>query len=266
VPSGVDHWYVNRVFRGDNLELMRSLPPGCCDLVYVDPPFWLESRSRRAASGAGLAAYLQFLEPRLEQMHRLLAETGSFYCHLDWRAVHYVKVRLDGIFGYGNFLNEVIWSYRTGGVSRRWFGRKHDTILVYAKHRGRHRFRVLREGRFRTEGLKLDEHGKPYKQTRAGRLYFHRDGPLLTDVWDIPFLSTVSMERAGYPSQKPLSLAERIVRASSDVGGLVGDFFCGSGTTLVAAQRLGRRWVGCDVSAKAVGLARRRLAGGGASG
>ena len=108
-------------------------------------------------------------------------------------------------------------------------------------------------------GLKYDEQGRPYKSTRQGRLYFHADGPAMTDVWDLPFLSTVSLERTGWPTQKPLALLERIIRASSDPGDLVADFFCGSGTTLVAAQRLGRRYVGCDTSVEAVRIARGRL-------
>jgi DNA modification methylase len=107
--------------------------------------------------------------------------------------------------------------------------------------------------------MNYDDEGRPYKQTRAGRLYFHADGPALTDVWDIPFLSTVSNERTGYPTQKPEALLERIIRASSDPGDLVADFFCGSGTTLAAAARLGRHWIGCDLAPEAVEDTRRRL-------
>jgi len=163
------------------------------------------------------------------------------------------------LYGYDHFLNEIIWSYRSGGRSRRWFARKHDTILVYARQHGRHRFRVLREGAFRTDGLKYDDRGRPYKNTKAGRLYFHPDGPALTDVWEIPFLSTVARERVDYPTQKPERLLERIIEALTDPGDVVADLFCGSGTTLAVAERLGRRWLGCDISPKAVGVARKRL-------
>ena len=110
-----------------------------------------------------------------------------------------------------------------------------------------------------TDGMNYDEQGRPYKQTRAGRLYFHPDGPAVTDVWEIPFLSTVSLERCGYPTQKPEALLERIIRAGSEPGDWVADFFCGSGTTLAVARRLGRRWLGCDNSAAAVKLAQRRV-------
>jgi len=253
---------------GDNLPFMQGLPGACVDLIYVDPPFKTGKVREQAREGhqfddrwpGGIRAYLAFLEPRLREMRRLLKPTGTICVHLDWHAVHYVKVLLDEIFGYRNFLNEIVWSYRTGGVSARWFGRKHDTILSYAKRIGRHTFHVLRDGRFRTDGLNYDEKGRPYKQTKRGRLYFHPDGPALTDVWEIPFLSTVSLERTGYPGQKPLALLERIIRAASNPGDLVADFFCGSGTTLVAAKRLGRRWIGCDLSPRAVALARRRVA------
>ena len=256
-----------RIIRGDNLELMARLPDACCDLIYVDPPFCTGKEQTQGDGrhkfadcwSGGLKAYLDFLQPRLERMHRLLKPTGSLYVHFDWRAVHYVKVRLDEIFGADHFLNEIVWSYRTGGLSKRWFARKHDTILLYARQAGKHKFKVQRAGAFRTDGMNYDEQGRPYKQTRAGRLYFHPDGPALTDVWEIPFLSTVSLERTGYPTQKPEALLERIIQASSEPGDLVADFFCGSGTTPAVARRLGRRWLACDISAEAVRLAQSRV-------
>ncbi|MBN2560147.1 MAG: site-specific DNA-methyltransferase [Phycisphaerae bacterium] len=253
---------------GDNLPYMAQLPEACCDLIYIDPPFFTgRRRTTKKGRGAfsdrwrgGLESYLAFMSPRLEQCHRLLARHGTLYVHIDWRVAHHVRLRLDAIFGDENFLNEIVWHYRTGGVSKRWFGRKHDTILAYARKLGEHRFNVQREGAFRTDGLKNDADGRPYKSTRKGRLYFNADGPALTDVWDIPFLSTVSLERTTWPTQKPLALLERIIRASTNAGDLVADFFCGSGTTLVAAKTLNRRWLGCDISKQAVHIARRRLA------
>jgi len=207
----------------------------------------------------GMESYLTFLRPRVEEMRRLLKPTGTLYLHLDWHAVHYAKVMLDEVFGYDNFLNAIIWSYRTGGLSRQWFARKHDTILVYARRLGQHKFHVQRGGSFRTDGLLRDEAGRPYKNTRSGRLYFHPDGPTMTDVWEMPFLSTVSRERTGYPSQKPEALLERILQTGTDPGDVVADFFCGSGTTLAVAARLGRLWLGCDCSRDAVRITRQRL-------
>lgn len=260
--------HLDTVSCADNLAFMAGLPDACCDLIYADPPFCTGKRQSGADPGhdfadawpGGVESYLAFLRPRLEEFRRLLKPSATLYLHLDWHAAHYVKVLLDGLFGYDHFLNEIIWSYRTGGRSTRWFARKHDTILVYARRVGGHKFNLLRGGAFRTDGMKTDEQGRPYKQTRAGRLYFHPEGPAITDVWEIPFLSTVSLERTGYPTQKPESLLERIIRASTDPGDVVGDFFCGSATSLAVAKRLDRRWLGCDLSPEAVRIARERLA------
>jgi len=258
---------LDRVFVGDNLPLMRSWPTNSLDLIYADPPFHTnrihESRHDselgfRDVHDGGLDGYLSFLRPRLIEMRRLLGECGTLYVHLDARTVHYVKVMLDAIFGRENFLNEIIWSYRSGSRPGRWFPKKHDTILVYAMHKGRHVFHAPRDGAYRTRDLKLSPDGTPYKSSKKGPICFHADGPLVGDVWDIPFLSTVSSERTGYPTQKPERLLERIIRASTNPGDTVGDFFCGSGTTLTVAKRQGRRWIGCDANPKAVEIARAR--------
>ncbi|MCG3138350.1 MAG: DNA adenine methyltransferase YhdJ [Phycisphaerae bacterium] len=252
----------------DNLELLKRTDAQSIDLIYIDPPFNTGSTRRTVKIdgpsyadhwAGGLQHYLDFLQPRLEEMHRVLAAHGTIYVHVDWHAGHYVKVLLDQIFGIRNFMNEIIWHYRTGGVARRWFGRKHDTMLVYARQMGRQRFNPQRNGRYRTNGLNYDTEGRPYKTTRRGRLYFDARGPLLTDVWEIPFLSTVASERCGYPSQKPLTLLRRIVEASTQPGDLVADYFCGSGTTLVAALQLKRRYIGCDINTSAVRISRKRL-------
>ncbi len=262
MPSGTLHG-------GDNLAWMRTLPDGGCDLIYADPPF-LTGRVQGPAQNAetqfddrwcgGIDDYLAFLTPRLEQMRRLLSDRGNLYVHLDWRTSHHVRLVLDGLFGADAFLNEIIWSYRSGGRSGLWFARKHDTILLYARCPGRHIFHQQRGGTYRTDGLHLDEKGRPYKNTTHGRLYFHPDGPAVTDVWEIPILSTVARERRGSPSQKPEALLERIIAASSDPGSTVGDFFCGSGTTPVVAARLGRRFLGCDSNSAMLEITRRRLA------
>jgi DNA modification methylase len=255
----------NLLFCCDCLDLLAKLDDDSLDLVYIDPPFCTQGHRKRGLDQAyldqwpgGLDSYLEFLNPRLEQMRRILKATGTIFVHLDYRAVHYVKLALDRLFGYEHFLNEIIWSYRTGGVSKRWFSRKHQTILAYAKDSKRHKFHVQRNGQFRTDGLSYDEQGRPYKSTRRGRLYFDRRGPILTDVWEIPFLSTVGRERAGYPDQKPIKLLERIITSCTDPDDRVADFFVGSGTTVLAANRLGRRWLGCDINPNAIKLADRR--------
>jgi len=255
-----------QVFHGDNLKLIQRLPPKCLDFIYLDPPYFTgRNRSRpsrpRAFSdvwSGGLDEYLAFLEPRLAGCRRLLKPTACLCVHLDWHALHYVKVLLDRLYGLENFLNEIIWSYRTGGTSRRWLPRKHDTLLVYARRAGQHTFHPLRQGHYRTDGLKSDPKGRPYKNTRRGRLYFDARGPLVTDVWQIPFLSTVSDERTGYPTQKPLALLQQLLQAFTNPADLVFDPFCGSGTALVVAEQLGRKWIGCDSAAEAVRIARQR--------
>ncbi|MHC4697833.1 MAG: DNA-methyltransferase [Planctomycetota bacterium] len=247
---------------------MRSLEGASCDLIYADPPFNANRRISRVGSSTGFDdrhaggpdGYLAFLRPRLAEMHRLLSPRGSLCVHLDWRSVHYVRVVLDEIFGRDHFLNEIIWSYRSGGRPGRWFARKHDNLLLYAREAGKHTFNQLRAGTYRTRDLRTTDDGRLYKSTRNGPIEFHPDGPMLSDVWDIPFLSTVSKERTGYPTQKPEALLERVIRSCSSEGDLVADFFCGSGTTLVVAKRLRRRWLGCDVNPEAIAITQRRLA------
>lgn len=259
---------VDRIVCDDNLVYMSSLPDGCCDLIYADPPFNSKrtvgpTKRHRATfddrHGEGVRGFLDFLGPRVLEMHRVLSPTGCLYVHLDWRTVHYMKMMLDEVFGQDHFLNEIIWSYRSGGVAKRWFARKHDTLLLYAREVGAHTFNRLRHGEYRTLDLRMSSDGRPFKQTRNGRLYFHPEGPAIPDVWDIPFLSTVSKERVGYPTQKPEALLERVIRASSNEGDVVADFFCGSGTTLAVAAKLKRRWLGCDLNPDAVAITQRRL-------
>lgn len=251
----------------DNLRFMGRLPDGCCDLIYADPPFATQrvvnSRSGADASFAdrfpGTSGYVEFLTPRLVEMHRLLSDRGSIFVHVDWRTSHHVRLCLDDMFGEDCFLNEIIWSYRGGARPGKWFPRKHDSIFWYAKRAGRHTFNPQRGGSYRTRDLQTAEDGTPYKSTRRGRIHFHRDGPQIGDVWDVPFLSTVSKERTGYPTQKPERLLARIILSASCEGDCVGDFFLGSGTCLVAATRLGRRAIGCDANPRAVSITRERL-------
>ena len=250
----------NRLFLGDNLTVMRNLPDGCIDLIYADPPFFSgrnygvdlmdegNGPSFRDLWPEGLTAYLAWLSDRLREMKRLLKSSGSLFVHLDWHAVHYVKVEMDGIFGYDHLQNEIVWAYRSGGGSRRRYGRKHDTLLWYTASREEYVFNV-------------DEVRVPYDAViaRSRKGLFHRAGKVAGSVWDIPRPPNHSKEWTGYPTQKPEALLERIVRAHSLPGQVVADFFCGSGTMPVVAQRLGRRWVACDCSRNAVDITINRL-------
>lgn len=258
LPSGRD-----RLIQGDCLEVMRALPAASFDLIYIDPPFNTGSERRllqnveRGPSYAdswddGLQEYLDWLEARLVLMRELLQPQGALFVHLDWHAVHYVKVLLDRLFGCRNFQNEFIWYYSGGGASRVRFARKHDTILYYTRSATQWKFYA-------------DRVREPYKwtdgQPRAdGSARDYRRGKLADDVWQFHALLPWAMESVGYPTQKPLELLSRLLLAASDEGDMIGDFFCGCGTTPAAAQRLGRRWIGCDSSRVAICLSAERLA------
>lgn len=258
----------NRLIHGNAAMVAALLPDAAVDLIYADPPFFTGRRQRHQGNGAsfedawpdGLAGYLSWLRPQLHQFRRLLRTSGTLYLHLDWHAVHYAKVELDRVFGGEHFLNEVIWHYGLGAArSRSHFLRKHDTLLVY--RRGPHpTFNVLRGPVTPAMAAKyrhVDERGR-YMHSR-GRRYYLKGGKPLDSVWSIPTLAATSRERLGYPTQKPEALLERIIAASSNPGDAVLDLFCGSGTTPAVAQRLGRRWIAGDSSAKAIEVTTTRL-------
>jgi site-specific DNA-methyltransferase (adenine-specific) len=247
------------LLEGDALQAADCLPSGIFDLIYVDPPFF--SGRRRAGRGTigfsdawgdDIDRYEAWLLARLARMRELLAASGSLLVHLDWHAVHTVKVALDRLFGRKQFVNEIIWSYRTGGTSGRWLARKHDTLLFYARSRD-YKFRPLRERSYLSHHygfgnvqIYRDERG-PYRWAR------------MRDVWEIPALRGNMPERVDFPTQKPLALLSRIVKMVTDPGDLVGDPMCGSGTTLVAAAQLERRAIGIDICREALELAAARL-------
>jgi len=193
-----------------------------------------------------LGEYLDFLSVRLAEMHRVLAPHGSLYLHLDFHAVHHARLLLDEIFGAERFLNEIIWAYDYGGRGRDRWPRKHDNILWYAK---------ADHWTFNREAIDRIPYMAPglVGAEKAAR------GKLPTDVWWMTIVPTSGRERTGYPTQKPLRLLERIITASSCPGDLVADFFGGSGTTAVAAHRLGRRYLSVDTNPEAHRIASDRL-------
>jgi site-specific DNA-methyltransferase (adenine-specific) len=267
-----------RVVRGDNLAVLGSLADSCVDLIYVDPPFntgrrqTLASvrtvrdeaagdrvgfqghryRTIRMGSSSYLDVfddYLEFLEPRLREFRRVLKQSGMLYVHLDYREVHYCKVLLDGIFGRQCFLNEVIWAYDYGGRTRRRWPAKHDSLLVYVKDPRRYYFDFDATDRipYMAPGLVGPE--------KAAR------GKTPTDCWWHTIVPPGGRERTGYPNQKPLDILRRIVRTSSPPGGLVADFFAGSGTAGLAAHEAGRSFLMVDESAEAARVMAARFAG-----
>jgi len=229
----------------DWLDVAGSLPPASIDLLYADPPFNTgATRSARAGSYddsfPSMAHYLAWLNSRLLATLPALKPSGSILLHVDWRTSHRVRVLLDDLLGEDRFVNHLIWRYGLGGSSPRRFARKHDDILWYCLDPDLYYF---------------DPPMVPATSRRmAGRL------KKATDVLDIPSINNMAAERTGYPTQKPLALLELLVKACCPPGGTVLDPCCGSGTTLVAAARTGRRGIGCDLNPDAVALARERLA------
>ncbi len=207
-----------------------------------------------------VAAYLVMMTPRLLEMHRTLKDTGSLYLHCDPSTSHYLKLVLDRIFGAKNFRNEIAWSYKGGGRSKKYFARKHDTIFFYTKS-NRWIFNyedILVDRTNRT--YFTDDKGNRYWLKYGKKYYLKYEGKVPEDWWaDIDPLHGPYKERLGYPTQKPLTLLERIVKASSNEGDIVLDPFCGCGTALVAAHKLNRRWIGIDINYDAIEVTSKRL-------
>jgi DNA modification methylase len=279
IPPPAGEAVHGRLIHGDNLAIMAALAAeleGRIDLIYIDPPFHSGKRftarigskedSRRPETWlteAGYhdqwperAAYLDMLRPRLELIHRLLARTGTLYVHLDWHMAGYVRVLLDELFGPDRLLNEIVWAYHGPSPIQTAFSRKHDTILAYTKSA---------HYTFNADAVRI-----PYdpstikafsgsKKAGFGKVPDLKRGKVPEDWWILPVVARLHRERTGYPTQKPSALMERIVLASSNPGDLVADFFCGSGTTLIAAARHGRRWIGCDSALLACTTSYRRV-------
>ena len=266
------------LIHGDNLTVMATLLQdhgACFDLIYIDPPFATgdrfyrgkdpgdEQQGRRAAAysdrwSGGMAGYLDMMAPRLVLMRQLLCARGSLLVHVDQRASSHLRLLLDEIFGTDALVNEIIWCYGGGGATRRYYPRKHDTILWYARSKEwifNRQYRPYSQGTVK-RGLTAVK-GDKYK--------LRTEGAGLDDWWTGPqvqkILSPTAYENLKYPTQKPEGLLRRIITGHSDPGGLVGDFFCGSGTALAVAGELGRRWIGCDAGRLATQTCRKRLAG-----
>ena len=236
-------------YDGRHPELVETMD-NLSDCFNGFSPHFEGGGGKRRSGAESMRAYLAFMAPRLAEIWRLLRPEGSIYLHCDAHACHYLKCMLDAIFGAQNFRNEIVWGYRTGGVSKKHWPRKHDTLLFYVKS-GAYQHNPLQERIY---------YEKPFftaNQDEQGRYYAD---VFVRDVWeDIKPLINVSKERLGYPTQKPLALLERIINASSNPGDIVFDPFCGCGTALDAAHGLGRRWVGIDLTVLALEPMERRL-------
>jgi DNA modification methylase len=216
----------------------------------------------------GLYVYIAYMRERLIQCERVLKKTGSIYLHCDWHAGHYLKEMMDDVFGYDKFRAEIIWKYFGPTSTHNNYPRKHDTILFYTKGNKWtfHQDAILVEYDKKAVRRydKVDKQGKRYKvyYTKDGkeRKAYMREGRP-TEVFNVPFIQGTSKEKIGYPTQKPEALLEIFIKASSNPTDLVLDPFCGCGTTLVVAKRLGRRWIGIDISRVACDVMKKRLGG-----
>jgi DNA modification methylase len=262
----------DRVLLGDALAVAAREPDASLDAIYIDPPFGTgvlrKGRGHHYADRADdPEAFLTWLMPILEHSRRVLAPRGSLFVHLDYRAVHYVKVALDRLFGRDRFVNEIVWCYSVGGKSRHGFARKHDTILWYARsddwafypdavripRRGGSHMRLVRDGEAAVQEKTDRKTGRVYRYPVAA-------GKIPEDWWtDVETLNHSDRERTGWPSQKPERLVERVLAAVTVPGDRVGDWFAGSGTTAAVAQRLGRRFLTVDREPSAVALCTKRL-------
>jgi len=292
--------WTNKLIWGDNKLILSSLAngpmreeiekEGGLKLIYIDPPFAvgadfgfdiqiggetaekkqsiIEEIAYRDTWGKGISSYLSMMYERLKLMHNLLAEDGSIYVHVDWKVSSYIRLLLNDIFGSSNCINEIIWHYTGNSVPTKCFPRKHDNIYFYSKS---DKFKINFEDVLEAySDLTLkrynhtDEEGRKYKVSalRNGKqeIVFAKEGKFPDDVWDIPVPRSLD-ELVGYPTQKPITLLEKIIKASSNEGDLMADFFCGSGTTAAVAEKLGRKWITTDLGRFSVHTARKRLIG-----
>lgn len=266
----------NVIHLSENLPVLVALPASSVQLVYIDPPFntgrtqthtQIQTVANREGDRVGFGGrryatvkqdtrsyvdtfddFLGFIQPRLEQLWRILDRTGSLFVHLDSREVHYVKVLMDDMFGRDHFINEIIWSYDYGGRPKDRWPSKHDTILWYVKDPTNYVFHFDEIDRI------------PYMAPGLVGAEKAERGKTPTDVWWNTIVPTNGYERTGYPTQKPLGILNRVVRVHSNPGDTVLDCFAGSGTTGEAAARHGRSFILIDENPEAAEVMRSRLA------
>ena len=288
--------WTNKLIWGDNKLILSSLQnsqmrqeieeAGGLKLIYIDPPFAvgtdfgfdieiagetaqkkqsvLEEIAYRDTWGKGISSYLNMMYERLKLMHNLLADDGSIYVHCDWRVSYYLRFLLDDVFGKENFRNEIVWWYLWGGRGKTQWNNKHDNILFYSKSKkwNFNYLEVLESHSLMTEGSKnrLNYKGA-LVTTKSESSEIPEDKVLPSDTWYIATINAMASEKISYPTQKPEALLERIIKASSNEGDLVADFFCGSGTTAAVAEKLGRKWITSDLGRFSIHTARKRMIG-----
>ena len=267
-----ENGWTNKLIFGDNLQILKEIyndqkgknifdTKDKIKLIYIDPPFatkqdFMKDGEKVYQDKVIGAEFLEFLRERLILAKEILADDGSIYIHLDQKKGHYVKILLDEVFGENNFFNEIVWGYRTGGISKTFFARKHDSIFFYAKNSNTNIFNTQYYKSYQQK--KYNFKGVEDLWDEEKKMWYHNS--VCRDVWeDIYPIGTENNERVDYPTQKPEALLERIIKASSNEGDIVMDFFAGSGTTLSVAEKLGRKWIGCDCGKLAIYTIQKRI-------
>lgn len=277
-----DNW-INKIFWGDNLQVMSHMLKeyrGKIDLIYIDPPFDSKADYKKKIKLKGQTIfndstsfeekqygdiwtndeYLQFMYERLILIRELLSDTGSLFLHCDWHKAHYIRMILDEVFGKDCFQNEIIWSYKSAGMSTSTFPRKHDNIYYYSKTNNRKFFPIYVPHDPKVLArFQKDENG-PYQLVNGKKYYANPQGKPIEDVWEI-ILANRDGQRTNYPTQKPEALLERVIKCSTEPGDIVFDCFMGSGTTQAVAMKLGRRFIGADINLGAIQTTTKRLVG-----
>jgi site-specific DNA-methyltransferase (adenine-specific) len=243
----------NKIFCKDNIYVLKKLPSNCIDLVYCDILYNTGKKFNDYDDNLGTSKEaIEWYKPRLIEMKRVLKNTGLLYIQCDYNLSHYLKVELDEIFGVKNFRNEIIWWYNSAPRKKKDFGKRHDVIFRYSK----------------TDVYYFNQDSEyirqPYSETAPRgyekEKYYDSRGKIIDDVWKINMLGqNDKTERVGYDTQKPKELLYNIISSSCPKDGIVADFFCGSGTSLVVAKELGLDYIGCDISQKAIEITNKRL-------
>jgi len=239
-----------KIIKQDNLELLQTLQNNSIQLIYCDILYGTGNKFKNYIDLKPMRTEIEnHYIPRLIEMKRVLSINGSILLQMDYRINHWVRCLLDDIFGYNNFINEIIWHYNSAPRKKNNIRNNHDTILWYAKNNNNYIFNEIRE---------------PYSETAprgyAKEKYYHPDGKVISNVWQINMLGqNDKTERCGYDTQKPIKLIERIITMCSNENDIVADFYLGSGTTAVVCKKLNRNFIGCDINQEAVDITVKRL-------
>lgn len=265
--------------QGDCKTELRKIEQNSVDLIYLDPPFFTQKKQLQKTrdnskeysfddNWENIESYKNYIEERLIECNRVLKNTGSIFLHCDRSASHHLRIALDSVFGANNFQSEIIWSYKRWSNAKKGLLNAHQVIYFYSKTAD-FKFNHIFENYSPTTNIDQifqkrmrDENGKTkYKENLDGgyELMDDKKGVPLSDVWDIPYLNPKANERVGYPTQKPILLLEKVIQLVTDEGDVVLDPFCGSGTTLVAAKLLNRKFMGFDISDDAIQLTHKRI-------